>query len=158
MPNSDDRTVSKQRGFTLVELLVVMGIIAIIVGMGIPSLVGYAQQLRLSAATRQVVGLILLARGKAIGSRQNHAVVLNPEESTVTVVNLVSGDPLEEIVRIPSKISLELRIGGQSSQEMQFIFRTSGALVGRSVTLVLSDRHRQQTVTVTGATGAVSVE
>ena len=143
---------------TLVELLVVLGIIGLILGISMPALSGYAKQVRLKTATRQVVGLVSLARSLAISSHQDHAVVVDPERKEVSVVNTVSGETLEQVVRLPSSVTLEVQVGGAASSERQLVFRPTGSLVGRTVTLVLADRDKQQAVTVTGTTGFVSVQ
>ena len=145
-------------GMTLVELLVLLGIIVMIVGMSVPALSHYADQLRLKTATRQVVGLILLARSMAISAHADHAVVIDPEQRRVTILNVTSGETLEQKVHLPSSVSVEVQIGGQPSEETKVVFRPTGSLVGRSTTLILSDREKRQLVTVTGATGAVTVE
>jgi hypothetical protein len=49
-------------------------------------------------------------------------------------------------------------MGGSPSPESQFVFRPSGALTGRSVSLVLSNSENRHTITVTGATGAINVQ
>jgi len=143
---------------TLIELLVVIGIIGLILATGVPALTGYAKQVRLKTTTRQVVGLVSLARSMAIGTRTEHTVIVDPEEREVRVVNQASGEALEQIVRLPSSISVKMEVGGQTIEQMEFSFRPSGALTGRSVSLVLADGQKQQTVVVTGTTGAVSVQ
>ena len=143
---------------TLIELLVVLGVVGLIVGMSIPAMAGYAKQLRLKATTRQLVGLISLARSVAIGSHESHAVVIDAEQREVRVVNQKTGEALEQIVRLPSSVTVELQVGGDVSSETQFVFRPTGALQGRTVSLVLSDRDRQHIITVTGTTGSVSVQ
>ena len=143
---------------TLIELLVVLGIIGMILGIGVPALTGYAKQVRLKTTTRQVVGLVSLARSLAISTRAEHAVIVDPEEREVRVVNQASGEALEQIVRLPTSVSVEMEVGGQTIKDMEFSFRPSGALTGRSVSLVLADGQKQQTVVVTGTTGAVAVQ
>ena len=143
---------------TLIELLVVIGIIGMILATGVPALTGYAKQVRLKTTTRQVVGLVSLARSLAISTRTEHAVVLAEEEKEVRVVNQASGEALEQVVRLPTSVSIEMEVAGEPSQLSQFSFRPSGALAGRSVSLVLADGQKQQTVVVTGATGAVAVQ
>ena len=145
-------------GMTLVELLVVLGVIGLIVGMSVPAMAGYAKQLRLKTATRQIVSLISLARSVAIGSHENHAVIVDMEQREVSVVNQKTGEALEHIVRLPSSVTVELQIGGAPSSETQFVFRPTGALVGRTVSLILADRDRRHTITVSGTTGSVSVQ
>ena len=143
---------------TLVELLVVLGIIVMIVGMSVPALSHYADQLRLKAATRQVVGLMLLARSMAISSHTDHKVVIDPEQHRLTVVNVASGETLEQVVRLPSSITVEVEIGGQPSEETNVVFRPTGSLAGRTTSFILADREKHHTVTVTGATGAVTLQ
>ena len=143
---------------TLIELLVVIGIIGMILATGVPALTGYAKQVRLKTATRQLVGLVSLARSMAISTRTEHAVVLDEEESAVRVINQSSGEALEQVLLLPASVSVEIEIGGEPSELTQFSFRPSGALTGRSVSLVLADGQKQQTVVVTGTTGAVAVQ
>lgn len=142
---------------TLIEILVVLGIIGLILGMGVPSLVGYGKSVRLKTTTRQVVGLITLARSLAIGSRQDQAVIVDAERREVRIVNQVSGETFERVARLPESISVDLQVGQESSTEWQLVFRPSGSLTGRTVSIVLSDSARKQTIAVTGATGTVLV-
>jgi len=143
---------------TLVELLVVLGIIGMIVGMSVPGLVGYAKHLRLKTTTRQVVGLISLARSLAISSREDHAVVVDPERQQIAIVNQASGETLEQLVRIPSSVTVDMEVGGQPLPERTMVFRPTGSLTGRTVSLILADRDKRHTVVVTGVTGSVSVQ
>lgn len=143
---------------TLVELLVVMAVIGLVVGMSVPAFTGYTQRVRLKAVTRQTMGLVSLARSVAISSRQAHAVVMDPENGRLSIVNVASGDALEQTVRLPSSVTLEFEVGGAPMPETQVVFRPNGSLGGRAISLVLSDRQRQQTITISGVTGAVTVQ
>lgn len=143
---------------TLVELLVVLGIIGMILAISVPGLSGYAKNLRLKTSTRQIVGLISLARSLAISTREDHAVVVDPEQQRVSVVNQVSGDTLEQMVRLPSSVTVEMVVGGEPAPEAALVFRPTGSLNGRTVTLTLADRDKRHTITVSGITGSVSVQ
>jgi len=143
---------------TLVELLVVLGIIGMILAISVPGLAGYAKGLRLKTATRQIVGLISLARSLAISSREDHAVVVDSERQRISVVNQVSGDTLEQVVRLPSSVTVEMEVGGELAAETALVFRPTGALTGRTVSLTLADRDKRHIITVTGITGSVSVQ
>ena len=140
------------------ELLVVIAVIGIIVGMSVPALTRYSAQVRLKSMTRQVVGLISLARSLSIGSRAGHAVIIDPDAREITVENTASGQALEQKVRIPTSMTVEVQMGGEPSPESRVSFRPNGSLSGRSLSLVLTDGKKRQTITVTGATGAVSVQ
>jgi len=60
--------MNKQRGITLVELLVTVSIVAILARVGIPSFQGALQSSRVSNATNALVGDLRLARSQAIRS------------------------------------------------------------------------------------------
>ena len=143
---------------TLVELLVVLGVIGIILAISVPGLAGYAKQLRLKTATRQTIGLLSLARSLAISSRTNHTVVVDEERGAIQVINEATDETLEQMVRLPSSVSVALESGGEPSPTLSLTFRATGALAGRTVVFILADRDRRQTILVTGATGAVSVQ
>ena len=143
---------------TLVELLVVLGIIGLVVGMSLPGFTRYAQHIRLKAAVRQVVGLVSLARSSAISAHADHALMVDTEHGELRLVNVASQEAFERTVRLPSSLTIDVRIGGESAAEPKIVFRPTGSIGGRSVSLVLADRTSQQTVTVSGVTGAVSVQ
>jgi prepilin-type N-terminal cleavage/methylation domain-containing protein len=64
--------------FTLIELLVVIAIIGVLAAVGIPSLKGMRQQDTMSAATRQLMDDIALARQRAINSRSTVYMIFVP--------------------------------------------------------------------------------
>lgn len=72
----------RERGFSLIELLIVLAILGVLLGIAIPALGTYAQESRLNKAAREVKANIQLARLKAVTS--NFRVVFT--------YNLGSGD------------------------------------------------------------------
>ena len=64
------------RGFTLVELMVVIAVLAIALGVGIPAFNGIIQRNRLAASANEVVAAMQTARMEAI--RRNRRAVLCP--------------------------------------------------------------------------------
>lgn len=143
---------------TLVELLVVLAVIGLVIGIGVPALLNYGQQVRLKTTARQLMGLILFARQRAIASRAEHAVVVDLEARKVTVVDLGSGEVQEQRLDLPSSISIDVQVGGESMQEPQLVFRPTGSMKGRTTTVVLANTERQHTITALAATGAVFIE
>ena len=142
---------------TLVELLVVLAIIGLIVGMSVPALTKYGKHVRLKTSMRQAIGLISLARSLAISAHADHALIVDPEHRELRIMNMVSGDTLEHVVRLPSSVKVEVEVGGESSPQTQIVFLPTGGLQGRTTSLLLEDEDTQHRITITGTTGAVSV-
>lgn len=65
-----------RRGFTLVELLVVMVILAALTAITVPAVKGMMDADRPNAAARQVMSKLMLARGRATSDRKIHGVRL----------------------------------------------------------------------------------
>lgn len=145
-------------GITLVELLVVLAIMGLLVGIGAPALRGYAGAWRLKATTRELVGLLSLARSTAVSSQEAHALEVDADSGTARVINLSSGEALEQRLRIPVGVTIEVRVGQEVASDPQVVFRSSGGLDGRTTVFVLSSQGREQTVTVLSTTGAVSID
>jgi len=137
---------------------VVLGIMGLMLGIGVPGLVAYARQARLRATARQVVGLVSLARSSAISSRQERVVVFDEEGQEIRVEAPSSGETMEQVVRLPTGMAVDLRIGGEVPAQPRFAFRSSGALTGRSVALMLSHAGHERTISVTAATGSIALE
>lgn len=65
----------RQAGFSLIELLVVIGIAAVVMGIAVPNFVGFAERYRLVGATNELAMEISRARLQAIA--QNASVQIN---------------------------------------------------------------------------------
>jgi len=67
----------KERGFSIVELMVVLGIVSALVVLGAPYLRDAARHTRLKAAARDIAGAIQMARAQAIRTQTNQVVMFN---------------------------------------------------------------------------------
>ena len=75
----------RSRGFTLVEIMVVVAIIALIVGAGIPSLYGVFHKEGMRKTMSDLLETCQSARAQAIMSSTTVELVIHPREGTCTV-------------------------------------------------------------------------
>jgi len=80
---------SKQRGVTLIEMLIVMALIALVAGMAAPSVSAGLDSLRLRSASDSIVGFFNTALARADTRQQVVEIVISPQEGTLTAT---SGD------------------------------------------------------------------
>lgn len=73
--------IRRSSGFTLVELMVVLAILAIVVSIGVPSFNTLIKNNRLSAASNDVVGALHFARSEAV--RRGRAVGVQALDSDI---------------------------------------------------------------------------
>ena len=149
----------RRHAFTLIELLVVIGIIGLIVAMSVPAFAHYGQQMRLKTATRELVGLLSLARSSAISARATRTVRIDgATREAVIEETLQAAEP--EVVHLPTTLTVTIQMKGQAepSGEGLVIFKPSGALTGGSVTITLASEAKQQMILVSGPTGAVTLQ
>ena len=64
----------KDSGFTLIQLIVIIAIVAVLAGIAVPNFLSYVPKHRLNGAARQIMGDLMAARMKAV-----------KENTTVTV-------------------------------------------------------------------------
>ena len=89
-----------QRGFTLLELVVVLFVIALAAGLAAPAIGRSTDGLRLRAEIPGFSGLLRHAREQAITTRRPHRVVVEPGEHQVRVL---VGDEVRRTRTLPAR-------------------------------------------------------
>jgi len=64
-------------GFSLIELMIVVGVIAVLGGMAVPQIAGAMRQYSLTSASQQVVSTVRAARAQAVGRNARMRVRFN---------------------------------------------------------------------------------
>jgi Tfp pilus assembly protein FimT len=75
---------SKPRGFSIIEIVWVLGLAMILMALAIPNFLSLLPSLRLSSAARQVAQDLQVARMKAISQNQSYTVDFDPPNGTYT--------------------------------------------------------------------------
>lgn len=81
------RLRSASKGFTLVELMVTVSVLAILVGLALPDLRSFLVSNRLSSDVNGLIGLLNYARSEAIVRNQNVVVCPKTNGAGITCVN-----------------------------------------------------------------------
>lgn len=161
--------VEQHRGFTLFDALVALAMLAIVVGVGVPSMQHFLIENRLTLTANELVGHLRLARSEAIW--RNQRVVLCPRQRTKDecannwaqgwMLFVDSNDNLkrdvdEQVVRIYGPLTANISLA--SAGRRQIVFQTHGRTPGSNATFTFchlgSVSARQIILSASGRTRA----
>ncbi|HEU4368557.1 MAG TPA: GspH/FimT family pseudopilin [Methylomirabilota bacterium] len=139
-----------RRGFTLLELVVTLSVLALAVGVAVPTIARSTEAVRLRADVAGFSALLRHARERAIVTRTSQAVVVDPAGRRVS---LVAGGPQGEVREtraLPERLIVEAEPppalvvrfepqGGSSGGDFRL---TSGRVVYRVTVDALTGRVR----------------
>src|SRR5574337_604286 len=81
-----------QKGFSLIEMIVVIAIIAVLAGITIPVYIGMKPSIRLSGATRQIMGDLMWARMQEISQNNEIKISLLADNHRYNILDDDDGD------------------------------------------------------------------
>jgi general secretion pathway protein H len=142
--------ISGQRGFTLLELIVVLLVIALAVGLTVPAIGRSTESLRARAEVAGFSAMLRHARERAIVTHTAQAVVVDP---TARRVSRLAGGPegeVRETRALPERLTIEAEPppaltvrfepqGGSSGGDFRLV---SGGVVYRVTVDALTGRVR----------------
>ena len=141
-----------QRGFTLVEMLVVMTIMVLVYAMTAPMISAGVSGAELKAAARQVAAGLRKARSEAVTHKNEVSLTVDVEERQFDL----SGD--NRVYRLPEKIEISLFTAQSELKDAKtgaIRFYPDGSSTGGRVTL--SRDERKFLVDVDWMTGQVKI-
>lgn len=101
---------NKKKGFTLVELIVVLVILAILAALLIPALTGYidkAKNKSIVAETRQVVMAAQTLVDEAYAKNQNTTVTFENNDSETTTTGNITTGAIKKLAEVKGNITVE---------------------------------------------------
>lgn len=146
----------KDQGLTLVELMTVIGIIAIICAIAIPNIASWRQKRQLEAAVYEIQAAIGLAKSTAIKGGVPVSILLNTPENGITVFidnngngDIDSGDRLVRTIHFSDGVTLSTQPGTLTF--LKFDTRGFTSAVNITVQKILDPRRPRIEVTVAGS-------
>ncbi|MEW6740476.1 MAG: pilus assembly FimT family protein [Nitrospirota bacterium] len=153
-----------QKGFSLVELLVTIGIIAVVAAIAIPQLQRYATNSRLKSAARDIMGDVFLYKERAIAENRMYRIAFNIDPANTYTIeqcnntgsSCTAGYSVIQM-KTPTTFGNDIRItnaafGANSTINLQ----TRGTTEAGNVALT-NGRNSTATIT-TNITGRTSVQ
>ena len=150
--------MKKNRGITLIEMIVVMSIIIIFTAASIPSFVNFTKTARLRAAARDITTALRSARRYAITTRISRDVTVYLYDYTVdSLKNAVSFYETGSSIETQRAAANVYFTDDTPAAELTFTFTPRGTTTGDTITVAEGSSSRYINITVLGATGRVKI-
>ncbi len=132
-----------QKGLTLSEIMIVVGIILILGVVSVPVLSRIAPHYRLTGASRELVSVLRETQSLAVTKQYNHITRFSLEDQSYSIIRVVDGnEQLQETINLHDQIT----ITNITLANNQVIFTSSGA-PQNSGTLQLNN-NLEETITI----------
>lgn len=146
-----------ESGFSLTEIMIVLGILTILSVMAIPDIKGWLPKYRLKAAARQIVSDMQLARYRAIGTNTRHGIYFQTANSYQLYsdtnnppASYDSNDTIEKNVLLHQSI-----ICNPNRNPINFL--PLGTATAATVT-IQNEKGQTSSIKVLGTTGRIRIE
>ncbi len=142
----------KQSGFTLIEMMIVIAILAIFAGIAVPNFLSYLPKHRLNGAARQVMGDLMAARMKAV--KENTTVTVAWDSDHAYKISTASENKTMNIWPNYRDVKIGSVSGGSFSSNsfssINFLSRGTIQPGGGSIGLTNSTDSKKVTVSIAG--------
>lgn len=151
--------VTDSAGFTIAELIVWLGVFAILSAIAIPQYIAFQPGLRLNGAAREILSQLMWARSKAV-EQSNNFVVSFPSNHTLLILDDKNNNGIADFGESTRSVDIQNdysdttfeKGGGQPDP----VFYPRGTAAGATI-LRITNSSGSRTVSVS-ATGVVKID
>jgi prepilin-type N-terminal cleavage/methylation domain-containing protein len=142
MKNMRENRHSKERGFTLIELVVVMGVILVVAGMAVPNFLNAMRSAHLKGTVSDFAGLVQSARLKAVDDDRYYSIYVLGGASPQAFVDIypqqangASGsngttiDPKDPLIGLSGEVVQKPKGAAPNTAGLQALFLPANATV-----------------------------
>ena len=141
--------MEKQKGFTLLEIIIVLVLISLILGLSSVFFAGFLPSAKLNATGREISAVIRHARSLARTTMDRQAVLLDLDNRSYSIEGQAARNiPPEVLVKVVDPASGEIMRG-----KYRIVFYPSGEMEGG--TIILSGRKKVIKIDMDPITGVV---
>ncbi len=146
---------NKKSGFTIIEALIVLTIIAAILGMSIPQLSRFTRHSSINSAAPQILNILRTARSFAISRNSNYAV--NFDNTIIPNVVWIT-DPTNNIIGKRYNLPKTVRISNITFLNDRVTFKPTGGISGNNGSVTITDTAGvTKQIAVINTTGRVKI-
>lgn len=139
---ADKRRTSSQKGFTLVELMIAIALIAILATIAAPAFLRYAINANLKSATRDITSDFLLLKERAISENVMYRIVFNVAGNNYTIWerNVADTAYINPQTKTPISFGSDISFSGATAafKNPGVTFQTRGTVTAGNVALINS--------------------
>lgn len=142
-----------RNGYTLIEMLVVLGIILLVLGMGAPFFHNFSGGSSLKIAAREVGTVLRTARSYAMSRNENYEAFFDAATNTYSIRRSSDGTTMDRVYLLPSGVTF--------AASATIRFTANGGIASDCPTnppnVTVTSKGVNKQVTVETATGAVTI-
>jgi len=150
----------KEKGFTLVEVMIVIAIIGILASLSFPKFKGYFDYLELITATNHLVLDLQWARQQSIIKKVKYGVIFYQATNKYQIVkDKVSKEIIKEVDLKGSKVKFGEITFSSSAGEKEVFFKTLGNIDGGNGSIeLIKEGYGSKKITYSSNAGELNVE